>query len=85
VDLLGSVTHETVAHNKTGDRHILIKYSNGDICPYSKDRTISERYTVSFEVLCDQKADSLQNMKVDESDLCNPKFTVESKHGCPVF
>jgi hypothetical protein len=80
---------ETVAQdNNTNDAtHILFRQPNGDVCQTDAngDKTY---YQVWFQVFCDpneQCALTSSAISVDESNPCQPKFSLTHKSGCPVF
>jgi len=42
-------------------------------------------YLLSFDVFCDPTINTKPDLKVDETDICNPKISFTHSSGCPSF
>ena len=82
--MMESFRYETIVNQEAQNRHARLTYLNGDVCPYSLDGIT--QYQFSIELQCNENAiDSLAIPSVNLDDRCHPKFTYETKYGCPVF
>lgn len=80
-DLKNSYTSYAITDETTNERHLLISYKEGDICPYNASR----RYGLDVEIKCNPAIDTYNFIALNSTDYCNPRVVLQSKHGCPVF
>lgn len=42
-------------------------------------------YVMNFEIFCDPSIETKPDLKIDESQPCNPRVSFAHKAGCPAF